>query len=301
MNPFLRTPSQRGEPPRGRLRLALAILLSAAVASSSSAEDRAARIVSLGGAVTEILYDLGAGNRIVAVDTTSVHPPSALATKPSVGYLRQLSAEGILSVRPTLVLAAEGAGPPDILKLVGEAGVPVVPIPEDPTDAGVAARIGAVAHAIGADDAGRRLADDTARRFAALAAARRLIERPVRALFILSLQNGRAMAGGRNTTAAGILALAGAENAADSIEGYRPMTDEAIVAARPDAVVMMRVGPGGTPPADIFAGPALSRTPAGRDGRLVTMDGLYLLGFGPRTPEAARDLMQALYPGLPRE
>lgn len=301
MNPFLRTPSHRGEPPRGRLRLALAILLSTAVASSSSAEDRTARIVSLGGAVTEILYDLGAGNRIVAVDTTSVHPPSALATKPSVGYLRQLSAEGILSVRPTLVLAAEGAGPPDILKLVGEAGVPVVPIPEDPTDAGVAARIGAVAHAIGADDAGRRLADDTARRFAALAAARSRIERPVRTLFILSLQNGRAMVGGRNTTAAGILALAGAENAADSIEGYRPMTDEAIVAARPDAVVMMRMGPGGAPPADIFAGPALSQTPAGRDGRLVTMDGLYLLGFGPRAPEAARDLMQALYPGLPRE
>lgn len=283
-----------------RLRLALAALLGAIAASAAAADERAARIVSLGGAVTEILYDLGAGDRVVAVDTTSVHPASALATKPNVGYLRQLSAEGILSVRPTLVLAVEGAGPPDILKLVDEAGVSVVLVPDEPTEAGVTARIAAVARAIDADEAGRRLANDASRRFAALAADRKRIERRVRTLFILSLQNGRALVGGRNTTADGMLALAGAENAASSIEGYRPMTDEAIAAARPDVVVMMRFGPGGAPPADLFAGPALSQTPAGRDGRLVTMDGLYLLGFGPRTPEAARDLMQALYPGLPR-
>ena len=301
MTLLVRAPSRPGTAVRLAVRLALAACLGATVASADATEDRAARIVSLGGAVTEILYDLGAGERIAAIDTTSVHPPSALATKPNVGYLRQLSAEGILSTRPSLVLAIEGAGPPDVLKLVGEAGVPVVPVPDDPTEAGVSARILAVAHAIGADAAGRAMAADADRRFAALAAARGRIGPKVRTLFILSLQNGRALVGGRNTTADGMLALAGAENAASSIEGYRPMTDEAIVAARPDAVVMMRFGPGGAPPADLFAGPALSQTPAGRDGRLVTMDGLYLLGFGPRTPEAARDLMQALYPGLPRE
>lgn len=268
---------------------------------AGAAEERAARIVALGGVVTEILYDLGYGDRIVAVDTTSVHPPAALATKPNVGYLRQLSAEGILSTRPTLVVAVEGAGPPDVLRLVREAGVPVVLVPERLDEAGVVERIGAVAAAVGRDPEGRTLAEGVRRRFAELAAIRQRVETPVRALFILSLQNGRAMVGGRGTPAAGILSLAGAQNAAEGVEGFRPMTDEAIVASRPDAVVMMSVGPGGAPPADLFDGPALSQTPAGRAKRLVAMNGLYLLGFGPRTPDAARELMAAFYPGLKAE
>lgn len=301
MTPPLKRPRRRAAGRTARALLALAALLLVALAHPAVAQDRAARIVSLGGAVTEILYELGVSERIVAVDTTSVHPPAAMATKPNVGYLRQLSAEGILSVRPTLVLAIEGAGPPDILKLVREAGVPVIGIPDVPTEAGVAGRIREVAQAVGEEEAGRKLTEAVAARFATLSLLRRRIERPVRALFILSYQNGRVMVGGGHTTADGMLALAGAENAAGTIEGYRPMTDEAIVAARPDVVVMMSVGPGGSPPADLFAGPALSQTPAGREKRLVTMNGLYLLGFGPRTPEAARELMLALHPGLKPE
>ncbi|WP_375459398.1 hemin ABC transporter substrate-binding protein [uncultured Enterovirga sp.] len=279
-------------------------MLVAAPLGSKAAELREpppARIVSLGGAVTEILYDLGAGDRVVALDTTSIHPPEALRTKPNVGYLRQLSAEGILSARPDLVLAIEGAGPPDILRIVREAGVPVTVVPDQPTESGVAARIETVAGAIGRGEAGRLLADRTAQHFAALAVARGKVARKIRALFILSLQGGRTMVGGRNTTADGMLALAGAENAAAGIDGYKAMTDEAIVAARPDVVVMLSVGPGGSPPAGLFDGPALSQVPAARERRLVAMDGLYLLGFGPRTPEAARDLMRAFHPGLREE
>ncbi len=252
------------------------------------------RIVALGGAVTEIVADLGLADRIVAADTTSVFPADILRTRPNVGYLRQLSAEGILSVRPTLVLAAEGAGPPDVLQLVQGTGVPIVRVPEEPTEAGVVARILAVADAVGASEAGRALAATTEARFAALAAERSRLGGEVRALFVLSLQNGRVMVGGRGTTADGMFRLAGATNAAAAVEGYKPMTDEAVVAARPDAIVMMQAGPSGPPSADLLAGPALSRTPAGRAGRLVVMDGLYLLGFGPRTPDAARDLMTAL-------
>lgn len=276
-----------------RQALGASLLLAAGILPARG-QGSGARIVSLGGAVTEILADLGAADRIVAVDTTSIYPPDILATRPNVGYLRQLSAEGILSVRPSMILAVEGAGPPDVLALVRAAGVPVVAVPEDPTEAGVLARIGAVAEAVGLAEAGRALADGVRARFATLAAERAQIAGSARGLFILSLQNGRALVGGRNTTADGMFRLAGIENAAAAIEGYKPMTDEAIVAARPDAVVMMAVGPGGAPPSDVLAGPALSQTPAGRDGRLVTMNGLYLLGFGPRTPEAARDLMTAV-------
>lgn len=264
-------------------------------------EARAARIVSLGGAVTEILYRLGLGDRIAALDTTSIYPAEALATKPNVGYLRQLSAEGVLSVRPTLVIAVEGAGPPDALKLVREAGIPVELVPDEPTREGVRHKIEQIARLVGREPEGTALLGEVEAGFATLETARASAGRPVPTLFILSLQNGRAMVGGRNTTADGILRLAGAENVASTIEGFKPMTDEAILAAQPEAVLMMSFGPGGPPSPDTLKSPALAQTPAGRNGRLITMNGLYLLGFGPRTPEAARDLMSALRAGQKRE
>ncbi|MEE7440833.1 ABC transporter substrate-binding protein [Methylobacterium oryzae] len=128
------------------------------------------------------------------------------------------------------------------------------------------------------------------------------IARVARALVVLSIQGGRTVVGGTGSSADGILALAGIGNAAAGLEGFKPMTDEAIVAAAPDAVVMMQNGPEPPKPESIFApGTALGQTPAAARGRLVAMDGLYLLGFGPRTPEAATDLMRALYPDLPRD
>lgn len=116
-------------------------------------------------------------------------------------------------------------------------------------------------------------------------------------LFVLSLQSDRTMAGGRNSTADGIIALAGGINAAAAVEGYRPMTDEAVIAAAPDVALMMRYSSAPNPtPDELFAMPAFSQTPAAKQKTLIRMDGLYLLGFGPRTPDAARDLMAALYP-----
>ena len=284
-----------------RLLLGSALGAIAARPLAVSAGPDSSRIAALGGTVTEILYDLGVGDRIVAVDTTSLHPPEALRTKPDVGYLRALSAEGILSTRPTIVIAVEGAGPPDVLKLIGEAGAPLIMIPEDPTEDGVARRIAKVATFVGRDAEGEKLVQDTARRFAALAKLRARIEKPMRALFILSLQNGRVMAGGRNTAADGMLTLAGARNVASAIEGYKAMTDEAIIAAQPEVVVMMDRSSGPGVKAGLFESPSLSRTPAGHDRRLVSMNGLYLLGFGPRTPDAARDLLLAMHPGLKAE
>ena len=280
---------------RGLLAAGLALAATGARATEAPAPDR---VVSIGGAVTEILYRLGLGDRIVALDTTSQFPPEAARTKPSVGYLRQLSAEGVLSARPGRVIAVEGAGPPDVLRLVREAGVPVETVPDEPSEAGVRRKIEAVARIAGREPEGAVLSREADAAFRALAADRARAGAPVRALFVLSLQNGRAMVGGRGTTADGMFALAGAENVAAAIEGYKPMTDEAILAAAPDVVVMMAQGPGGRASAEVFAGSALGATPAGRAGRLVTMDGLYLLGFGPRTPQAARDLMLALRPGF---
>ena len=255
------------------------------------------RIVVAGGVITEVIYALGQQDRIVGIDSTSQFPPEALKQKANVGYVRALSAEGVLSLRPSLIMLIDGAGPPDAVSLLTESGVKIARINDGLTPEGVTAKIAAIGAAIGAAAPAERLAAQTKARFDELATHRSSIARKKRILFLLSLQNGRALVGGRNSSADGIIALAGGINVADAIEGYKPMTDEAIAAAAPDMVLMMRNSSAhNTTPDELFAMPAFSQTPAAKDKRLVHMDGLYLLGFGPRTPMAARDLMAAIYP-----
>jgi iron complex transport system substrate-binding protein len=177
--------------------------------------------------------------------------------------------------------------------------VKIARIADGLTPEGVVTKIAAIGAAVGATAPAERLAAQTNARFDELAALRSGIAKKKHILFLLSLQNGRALVGGRNSSADGIIALAGAENAAAAIEGYKPMTDEAIIAAAPDMVLMMSNGGNHrTTAKELFALPAFSQTPAAATKRLVHMDGLYLLGFGPRTPMAARDLMAAIYPDM---
>lgn len=269
----------------------IAVAMARAEAASPS------RVVALGGVITEIFYAVGAQDRLVGVDTTSLYPAEAMKDKPNVGYVRALSAEGVLSLRPSLIIAIDGAGPPDAMKLVAESGVPIVHIPDEFSADGVVDRIRRVASLSGAEERGEAVARETANKFRALENARSRIPAPKRVLFALSLQNGRVMASGRNTYADAIIKLAGGVNAVDGFDGYKPLTDEAIIAAAPDFVLVMNRGDHAASPDQVFSMPAFVTTPASRTRGFASMDGLYLLGFGPRTPDAARDLMKAIYGG----
>lgn len=254
------------------------------------------RIVSIGGTITEILYDFGLEDDIVAVDTTSQFPPQALQEKPDVGYMRALSAEGVLSMSPSLLLVSEGSGPPEVLDVLEKSSVPLLYVSEEPSADGVLERIRTLGAAMCVPDKAAELAKAVEAGFEDLAAARAEIETPKRILFVLSIQNDRPMVAGEGTSADAIIALAGAQNAAEGLTGYKPMSEEAVLQAAPDAVLMMDRG--NHQVSDILSSPAFRLTPAGRDGELITMDGLYLLGFGPRTPDAALTLARALYPEL---
>jgi iron complex transport system substrate-binding protein len=174
--------------------------------------------------------------------------------------------------------------------------LPIENIPEDYSEAGVAARIRAVGMAAGVATPAERLAKQTQGQFAQLAQLRSGISAPRRVLFVLALRDGRPMVGGRNSGADAIIRLAGAVNAADAVEGYKPMSDEAVIAAAPDVILMMDRGAHAVSAEDLFRSASFSATPAAGRRSLVVMDGLYLLGFGPRTPLAARDLMAVIYP-----
>ncbi|KAB2919788.1 MAG: ABC transporter substrate-binding protein [Hyphomicrobiaceae bacterium] len=258
------------------------------------------RILSIGGDITEIVYALGAGDRVVAVDATSTFPPQALEQRPSIGYMRALSTEGVLSVGATLILASERCGPPEVVKALKSTSLPYFEVRDEQSPGGIGDKVRTIAKAIGAEQAGEALVAKIEADFSALAVQRAKVRRPIRALFVLSVQNGRAVVGGRNTAADVMLKLAGAKNVAADVIGFRPLSDEAIVELAPEVLVAMRRGSDNDNHdiAQIFSVKGIQSSPAGANKRLIMMEGQYLLGFGPRAPAAARELMTALYPDL---
>ena len=259
------------------------------------------KVVSIGGSVTEILYALGLENRVVAVDTTSVYPPDALRDKPNVGYMRALSAEGVLALEPGLIIAIDGAGPPDAVNVIRSASVPMVTIPDKPTPNGVIDKIRAVAEAMDETRRGEELVAKIAEEFRQLKQFTSGLEQRAKVLFVLSLRGGRPIVAGSNTAAEGILVLAGAENAITGFSGYKPVTDEAIIAAAPDVILVMSRPDHKVSADQLFAYPALRTTPAGKNKRVIIMGGQYLIGFGPRTARAAGDLAAAIYHSVGRQ
>ncbi|ACM36968.1 ABC transporter substrate-binding protein [Agrobacterium vitis] len=257
---------------------------------------QASRIVSIGGTVTEILYDLGAGERIVAVDSTSLYP-AEVSSKPNVGYMRRLSAEGILAQKPDLILTEAGSGPPDALAVLAQSGVALVNIPQQPSAETVASRIRAVGAAIGKGPQAEALASQFETQLDKLKTdLAHLPAQKKRVLFVLSIANGRIMAAGKETAADAMIRLAGATNAVGDSTGYKPLSDEAVIAAAPDIILTMDHGAAPLSAKEIFALPALATSPAAQAQAFLSMDGLYLLGFGPRTADAARELASKLYP-----
>jgi iron complex transport system substrate-binding protein len=257
-----------------------------------------ARIVSIGGAITEILYALGFEDRVAAVDTTSLYPASALRDKPNVGYMRQLSAEGVLGLNPSLVLAVQGSGPKETIDVLEAAKVPLVLVPETFSEQGLLDKIKLVGHAMGADARAECLTAAVSGDLAQLRTLRAKVTKPVRVMFVMSLLNGRAMAAGQKTAANEIIALAGGVNAIEGYDGYKIISDEAIVAARPDMVLSIQRSKDTLEAEAVYVHPAFALTPVVANRGFIAMEGLYLLGFGPRTAAAARDLSVRLYPAL---
>jgi iron complex transport system substrate-binding protein len=288
--------------PGKRVSLAIgafaALLAIAPVVAAESRTPQAARVITVGGALTEIAYSLGVENRLVGIDTTSLYPPEALQQKPNVGYMRQLSAEGVLGLNPELILTTEGAGPKETLAVLSQAKVPIVTVPETFNEDGILERIRIVARELGVIRRGHCLSAAVMKDLAAMRKLRERVTDRRRVMFVISFVNGRAMVAGRKTAAHEIIALSGGTNAIDEYDGYKPLGEEAIVAARPDAILVMQRGRDSISADAIFGNAAFSLTPAAKTKSFIAMDGLYLLGFGPRTAAAARDLAVSLYPTL---
>ncbi len=269
------------------------LLLAACRVSDAPPAADSTRIVPLGASVAETVYALGAGPSVVAVDASVTEIEAALPL-PRVGYVRALSAEGLLSVAPTLVLADTTAGPQGALDAVRQAGVAVDVLPDGQTPEKVADQIRAIALRLGREREGQQLVDTLRARLAR--AAGQIdpdLPRP-RVLFVQGQGGGALGIAGQGTNADALIRLAGAENAFAAVEGYRPMTSEAVVEARPDAIVLTRRT------AEVAGGvdallrrPELALTQTLHGGRIIVLPDA-ALAFGPSLGDAVLDFQQRL-------
>lgn len=250
------------------------------------------RTISVGGALTEIVYKLGKAHCLIAADTTSTYPEDA-ANLPMVGYQRQLSAEGILSLKPDVVLHTNQAGPASALMQIDQAGIQRVVVEDTTSLDGVYIKIRAVSTLFDVPKKGEELIAGMQENAKTINTAN---TKP-KVMFIMQHGGGAPMAGGQGTAADAIIALAGGQNVIE-FDRYKPLTPESMVALNPDIIVTTEDSLkqlGGIE--SLLKTPGLKLTKAGKNKNVIAMDALLILGFGPRTIEAAQQLSDAFRKG----
>lgn len=261
----------------------------------SATLSEARRLISIGGALTEIIYLLNASKELVGVDTTSINPEAATQL-PNVGYARNLSSEGILALRPTQVIATQDAGPPMVLKQISDAGIPLAILQSNYQFRGVIDRVKKIGDLINQPSTAYDLITQLSHewRKAQEQVANSKVKN-VNVLFVLSQNPSQVMVAGKKTSADAMISYAGANNAITGFNGYKPLTPEAVISANPDVILMTTQGInaiGGI--AGISRFPGVDKTRAGKQKKVISLETMYMLGFGPRMPSAVADLNKLL-------
>lgn len=281
--------------PAIRVQFIFTLLLTLVIAVPQvAAEPDPSRVITLGGDITEIVYALGAGDRVVGRDATSRFPAKTNELA-DVGYFRQLNAEGVLSLKPDLILASASAGPPEVLQQISATGVKLVQLEDAHSAEGLLTKVQEIAKALHLPEKGDALATQLSKEIDAAKAAVAKLSGTPKVLFVINAGGGAPMAAGRDTAADVLIKLAGGENVFSSHEGYKAISLEAAVAAAPEAIAMMEhtfQGMGGIK--GVAQNPALRFTPAAKEERIFAREGSYLLSFGPRLPEAIIDFAKSI-------
>jgi iron complex transport system substrate-binding protein len=253
------------------------------------------KIVSADGSLTEIVYALDQQDLLVGVDTTSGYPAVAKSLA-QIGYKRNISAEGVLSLAPTVLIVTEDSGPDKIISQIEQAGIVVKRYSAKPGLNAVKEKILGVADLLGVPEKGQQLWADVDQQVQQAQAQLKSIETPIKVMFVLSNGQGSPLVSGSDTMADAIIQLAGASNAVQGFSGYKPMPVESIISAAPEVILMMDRGGDHGANSAILSSPGFELTPAAINKRLVKMDGMLMLGFGPRIGIAISQLSQAFYP-----
>jgi iron complex transport system substrate-binding protein len=262
------------------------------------------RLVVLNGDLTEMVFALGLGENIVAVDVSATFPPQ-VRELPSVGYQLAISAEAVLSFQPTVVIGRLGfVGPEEVLDQIRSAGVPLILFdwPED--IATPAAKARDMATALGIPEVGVALGEtiDAEIEAATSRVAGLADDEKPKVMFILfRAQQGLQLIGGAGTPLDAMIPAAGGIHvgAEIGIMGYQQLTPESLIAAAPDAIILQANGYesiGGE--AGLLEVPGIAETPAGQNSAFFAYDDLALLALGPRTGAILNQMISDIHPEL---
>lgn len=241
------------------------------------------KIVSLNGAVTEIVSALGHEKEIVGVDVTSTYPESLKATAKDLGHVRSISIEAIMALKPTLILATDKDMSPELLEKLKSSGVKAEVFAQEFTADGSKKLIADVAKALNNDGA-KALQDKID---ADLKNVKPIASAP-KVLFIYARGANMMMVAGTSTPVERMIALAGGKNAVTDFEDFKPLTPEALIKGNPDVILLFDSGIGSLGgPQGVLKIPGVDKTNAGKNKKIIAMDGALLSGFGPRVGEGA--------------
>lgn len=247
------------------------------------------RIVSIGGDVTEIIYALNAEQNLVGRDSTSMIP-QAVNALPDIGYMRQLNAEGILALKPTKVIATEVAQPSIVLEQLKSAGITVDTIPFKYSAENVVEKIKKVGESLGLQAQAVTLAENFANELKAISNS----PLDVRILFVLNRAGANQTVAGKDTVADEAIKLIGAKNAMGNNVRFVPISQEGVIAANPDLIVMTRLGIQSLGSTEkVWELPGIAHTNAGKNKQLVIVEDIAFMSFGLTTPKALLTLRQA--------
>jgi len=260
----------------------------AAGQDAPATEIKTDRIVSLNGAITETLASMDASGNIVGKDVTSTFPADLKAT--NLGHVRSITAESILALKPTVVFGTTKDINPNLNEQLKNANVSLILIDQEYTVDGTKKLITDIATTLKKDNF-QPLLDNISSK---IATVKPFAKKP-KVLFIYARGAGNLMVAGKETPLHSMIELAGAENAAAALTDFKPLTPEALLTTNPDVILMFDSGLqslGGVE--GLLKVEGISATNAGKNKKVVTMDGQLLSGFGPRLGEAVVELHNKL-------
>ncbi len=250
------------------------------------------RITVAGGSITEILYFLNEEDKIIAIDITSNYPKD-VKKYPSIGYVRNLSAEGILSLNPTLIIGEDDMGPQNVINQINRTGVEINILTEKHSSEGIIEKIQCIGEIIGRKDKANRLIKDKIlpKKIELDKLSQLLKDLDIKVMFILNMDSGSPIVGGRETSADGFIEMMGVKNAFNSFEGWKPVGIESIIKASPDYILISNRGAHSFGNIEMLNNHhAIKHTPAAKNNNIIALDGMEMLGFGPRTINTALKL-----------
>ena len=271
-------------------------LLAALCLPALGQADNHERIVTIGPGVTEIVYALHQGDKIVGTDSSS-RIPVAANHLPKVGYYRGLSSEGLLSLNLNHLIGTEDMGPPIILEQLKKAGIQLTLLSSDTDIDGLEQRIHKLADVLGEQEAGRALWHKTQMSLEKAQVFSKH-QKPLKVMFMMA-HTGTAMVAGNNTTAGALIELAGGVNPVkDKFSGYKPVSAESLLLMAPDVILVSSatLSQEGSVASVLNLLPGIQATPAGRNSKVLTIDGSTIMaGLSPRIGEEALRLARQMY------